>query len=195
MQGHYLFTDYCAGQLYTLKDNGAGGFDQLQVNSSGNFGYVAFGEDSAGEVYIADIGGEIFRLVDPCDVVTPTVTANGAVLECSASASYYWYMDGAIIAGANASAYTPSAPGEYHCLVDDGAGCAVESNLIDYGILGGVLGCTYSDASNYNSMSSLDDGSCLFDFINTCPADLDNNGIVNTVDLLMMLGAFGLICP
>lgn len=195
MQGHYLFTDYCAGQLYTLKDNGLGGFDELEVNSSGNFGYVAFGEDANGEVYLADIGGEIYRLVDPCDASTPTVTANGGDLDCTASDSYYWYMDGTIIAGANASTYTPSAAGQYYCVVDDGVGCAVESNSVDYAILGGVLGCTYFDAVNYDSMASLDDGSCSFSFIDTCPADLDDNGLVNTADLLMMLGSFGFICP
>jgi glucose/arabinose dehydrogenase len=195
MQGHYIFTDYCAGQLYSLKDDGAGGFDQLTVNSTGNFGYVSFGEDANGEIYVADLSGQVYRLVDPCDDVTPTISVAGGDLVCTAGPSYYWYLDGNILAGANASSYTPTVAGQYSCVVDNGAGCAVESNILDYAFLGGVLGCTYSDATNYDSAASLDDGTCLFDFINDCPADLDDNGIVNTADLLFMLGAFGEICP
>ena len=56
-------------------------------------------------------------------------------------------------------------------------------------------GCTYADASNYNATASADDGSCLFDIANPCPADLNEDGTVTTADLLLFLGAFGSICP
>ena len=54
-------------------------------------------------------------------------------------------------------------------------------------------GCTYPEASNYNSSSLTDDGTC--EFTNDCPADLNNDGSVNTTDLLDFLAAFGVICP
>ena len=55
-------------------------------------------------------------------------------------------------------------------------------------------GCTYADASNYDSAASNDDGSCEFDFANPCPADLNEDGSVTTADLLQFLGAFGTVC-
>jgi hypothetical protein len=53
-------------------------------------------------------------------------------------------------------------------------------------------GCTYPDADNYDPIANLDDGSCVF--TNSCPADLNGDGIVNAADLLAFLGAFGTLC-
>ena len=54
-------------------------------------------------------------------------------------------------------------------------------------------GCTYPEASNYNSSSLIEDGTC--EFTNDCPSDLNNDGSVNTADLLEFLSAFGVVCP
>lgn len=57
------------------------------------------------------------------------------------------------------------------------------------------FGCTYGDAVNYDAGATSDDGTCIFECDpNTCPADLDNNGVVNSSDLLSFLAAFGSIC-
>lgn len=55
-------------------------------------------------------------------------------------------------------------------------------------------GCTYVDATNYSANASTDDGSCIFDLQNPCPADLNQDGSVTTADLLQFLGAFGTVC-
>lgn len=57
------------------------------------------------------------------------------------------------------------------------------------------LGCTYADATNYDMDASIDDGSCMFELGSDCPEDLNNNGQVDTPDLLNLLGAFGSACP
>ena len=69
---------------------------------------------------------------------------------------------------------------------EDNGSC---SNLI-------VLGCTYEDASNYNQVANVDDGSCDFDGTGTndCPADLDGDGSITTTDLLSFLASFGANC-
>jgi hypothetical protein len=54
-----------------------------------------------------------------------------------------------------------------------------------------VSGCTYPNASNYNPNATDDDGSCNF----ACPGDLNNDGIINTSDLLLFLSFFGQNCP
>lgn len=55
------------------------------------------------------------------------------------------------------------------------------------------LGCTYEDADNYDASATVDDGSCTFS--NDCPADLNEDGLVNSADLLDFLGQFGTACP
>jgi hypothetical protein len=68
-------------------------------------------------------------------------------------------------------------------------------------------GCTYTNASNYYPLDdegnpitdgfvppSVDDGTCVFDLSNPCPADINEDGSVTTADLLVFLGAFGTVC-
>ena len=56
-------------------------------------------------------------------------------------------------------------------------------------------GCTDSTAANYSLVFGVDDGSCL-NVANdlSCPEDLTQDGLVNTMDLLLFLGAYGSQC-
>ena len=56
-------------------------------------------------------------------------------------------------------------------------------------------GCTYPTAQNYQPEATIDDQSCLFptEDEGACP-DLDGDASVATSDLLIFLAAFGLIC-
>jgi hypothetical protein len=48
-------------------------------------------------------------------------------------------------------------------------------------------GCNDPDATNYNADAGKDDGSCLFEIANNCPADISGDGLINTSDLLNAL--------
>jgi hypothetical protein len=61
-------------------------------------------------------------------------------------------------------------------------------------VVSGVPGCTYPAASNFSLEAEVDDGSCLFDFENTCPADINDDGLINSNDLLDLLAAYGTVC-
>ncbi len=58
--GLYFFADYCSGEIATYNPSS----NQVIYNSfSGNFS--SFGEDSNGELYVADLGsGTIYRIID-----------------------------------------------------------------------------------------------------------------------------------
>jgi len=69
-----------------------------------------------------------------------------------------------------------------------------DCNLCDFS---SCLGCTYTDANNYNALALIDDGSCIFP-ISDCPQDIapigNPDGIINTADLLALLAVFGTTC-
>jgi hypothetical protein len=65
LAGGYLFSDYCGGDVWAFDAAtalSAGQVEHVLVGSSGiNPG--SFGEDEAGELYLAGQGGEILRIV------------------------------------------------------------------------------------------------------------------------------------
>jgi len=70
LQGTYFFADYCSAQIWSLKYNGAAVSDfttrtgELAPGLGQSIGTItSFGEDNAGEVYLVDQGGEIFKIV------------------------------------------------------------------------------------------------------------------------------------
>jgi hypothetical protein len=67
----------------------------------------------------------------------------------------------------------------------------IEDGSCDYT---SCAGCTYALAPEYNPLATIDDGSCTVDVIDSCPEDLTGDGLVNTQDLLLFLGAFGGTC-
>jgi len=59
MVGYYFAADLCSGKIFTVDQDG-------DLIDHGGFGgtWVTFGEDVEKELYIADIGGDIFRVTD-----------------------------------------------------------------------------------------------------------------------------------
>jgi hypothetical protein len=111
---------------------------------------------------------------------------NGAPLSGGGNAG----LDGDLIFSVGAGACVVGCTEPVACNYDPAANIN-DCNICEYS---SCLGCTYVGASNYDAAAGIDDGSCLFDLSNPCPADLNEDGIVNTTDLLLFLGAFGTIC-
>jgi glucose/arabinose dehydrogenase len=63
IQGHYFFSDYCAGGLRSLTVSGgaAQNVREWTVPATGNVS--SFGEDANGELYVVSHGGTIWRIV------------------------------------------------------------------------------------------------------------------------------------
>jgi len=59
-QGIYLFGDYCSGNIWGLAN--IGGTWQSDLFFQSGFMITSFGEDEAGEVYLADHSGQVYRL-------------------------------------------------------------------------------------------------------------------------------------
>lgn len=72
--GHYLFADFGSGNFWTTLPDGQGGGVTTLRGKLGASNPSTFGEDAAGELYVADYGGTIYRVKDIAPVVTPSAT-------------------------------------------------------------------------------------------------------------------------
>ena len=63
LQGSYLFGDFCSGELFAVSvgNGGAAGSEPRVLRKSG-MRISSFGEDEAGEVYVVDHRGSLFRI-------------------------------------------------------------------------------------------------------------------------------------
>ena len=66
LQGIYVFGDFCSGNIWGLENTGSGWESGLLASPS--YRISAFGEDQAGELYLADLsGGSIYQIVPQID--------------------------------------------------------------------------------------------------------------------------------
>lgn len=62
LNGIYFFSDYCTGTIWGMARNASGAWQMRKLLDSGAQ-VSSFGEDEAGEVYVIDLGGRIFQLI------------------------------------------------------------------------------------------------------------------------------------
>ena len=55
-------------------------------------------------------------------------------------------------------------------------------------------GCTFPGSINFDPAALIDDGTCEFEIIEPCYGDLNQDGVVGTLDLLDFLSAYGYAC-
>jgi glucose/arabinose dehydrogenase len=65
LQGQYVFTDLCSGNLWAIDAAAAmaDGTAEPVIYGNANITPTGFGQDEAGELYIVNAGGQVFRLV------------------------------------------------------------------------------------------------------------------------------------
>lgn len=190
MQGYYLFTDYCAGDFRAISMDD--GFNVSTVLDNQGFGFVAFGENQNQELFVANINGTVYRIEDTCGSDLATISAENNSLITNGEGEVYWFQDDMLLSESG-NTYTPQSSGNYYAVVEMTNGCFRKSNSVEWVVLSGIPGCTYANASNYNSEAIVDDGSCVF--VSSCPADINLDGSVNSGDLLDFLGSYGTTCP
>jgi glucose/arabinose dehydrogenase len=80
MQGVYIYTDFCSGKIWGLRPNGDDTFTNETLFSGDGGQYSSFGEDLAGELYLAALNdGRIYRVVDTSFVSSTTDPAAMAI--------------------------------------------------------------------------------------------------------------------
>lgn len=61
LKGGYIFTDECTGLVWAV-DSAKSGQQALVQVAAASSGIAGFGEDEAGELYAADLGGQIYKI-------------------------------------------------------------------------------------------------------------------------------------
>ncbi len=156
LAGRYLYADYCHGKIWTIKPDGSGGWENEELFSNGQYDISTFGEDAAGNVYLARLSAGIIYKVgtefsaddlisydEPNDILSATEGYEG----------YQWYKDGTPINGATNSTLeeaSTNGSGEYHCEITYNLGtCTMPStplSIMGVGTVGieGLLGFHFS---------------------------------------------------
>ncbi len=75
--GKYVFADFGSGRLWALTEVSPGQWQREQLLATG-LSISSFGEDDNGEVYVVDLGGSVWRIVEP-GAPQPAVNAGGVV--------------------------------------------------------------------------------------------------------------------
>ncbi len=64
LNGKYLYADYCSGEIYLTQNNGSSSWGTT-LAANKNYSITTFGQDVAGELYLADAkSGTIYRVTD-----------------------------------------------------------------------------------------------------------------------------------
>ncbi|MBL7943717.1 MAG: PQQ-dependent sugar dehydrogenase [Flavobacteriales bacterium] len=199
MYGYYILTDYCEGGMHTLYPNGLGGYIKYEADAGPGFGNVALGTSSSGEMYLANVGGTIYKVTDACGSFNPQLTSDGDgnLLATDGESQYWWWHNGTMVTGTGAvSSYAPTLEGTWYATVNNGSGCTRKTNELQWVIAEGVPGCTYADALNYDPAAGVDDGSCLWAVMG-CTDEAANNydAGANTDDGSCLYGMAGCLEP
>lgn len=81
LYGTYIYADYCSGKIWGLKKQSCGTWLNEQIFNGPSNEYTTFGEDAAGEIYVAAIGdGKIFKISSTCNTSYNATVSNA----CSA---------------------------------------------------------------------------------------------------------------
>jgi uncharacterized protein (TIGR03437 family) len=141
LRGLYLYGDYCSGRIWGLERQG-GTWSNRQLLASG-FGITTFGEDEAGEIYVANAGnGSIHRIEGSR---APRFTAAGVVNAASFSAG--------IVPGSLATVFAAGVRDEEGSLVAQRVPLSSELGGVSVSV-GGIPAPLYS-ISNVNGQEQV----------------------------------------
>lgn len=62
LTGKYIFGDFCSGRMWTLTETNTGEWERAEIFDGPSSSWSTFGEDNTGEVYVASLAGEIYKI-------------------------------------------------------------------------------------------------------------------------------------
>lgn len=88
LDGTYFYADYCSGQAFSFKYDGANQteFQSRTFEIGGGFGIVSFGLDAYGEMYLVRQGGTVEKIVRADGMLSEDCDENGIEDACQIAA-------------------------------------------------------------------------------------------------------------
>ncbi len=131
LYGRYLYTDYCSGEIRSIRAAEGGGWLDESLLPVAPYGNTCIGVNAAGELFLANqVNQTIFKLVDHCPMPAPTLTADGATLTCSEAQNYTWFLDGETIPEATGPVLEAPANGSYWVVAEMGDNCIFTTDTV-----------------------------------------------------------------
>ena len=62
IKGWYIYGDFCTGIIWRIRRGSDGRMHRVQLQDT-SLSISSFGEGVTGEVYVADLNGDVYRLV------------------------------------------------------------------------------------------------------------------------------------
>jgi uncharacterized repeat protein (TIGR03806 family) len=127
--GRYVFGDFISGRIWRLNPNGSGGFTSEELLDT-NHAISSFGEANDGELYVVDINGGLYRVVDGGggQPGQPPVAAQLSATGCVSQQNPALPASGLIPYSVAASFWSDSATKERWLAVPNGTTIQVESD-------------------------------------------------------------------
>jgi hypothetical protein len=108
MVGRYFFTDYCSGNFWDMDTSN---FSVTMHTNLTGFGYVSFGEAIDGELYVANLDGTIYHLVDASGPTpTPSATSTNTATATNTGTPTSTATAGATVTPTSISLGTATSP-------------------------------------------------------------------------------------
>ncbi len=168
LEGTYFFADYCYSSIWSLRYDGNSTYDyvnrtsQLSPDQGSISSISGFGVDAAGEIYICDLGGEVFKIIPTPATGACCIGTDGTCINIYES-------------NCNAGGGTWLGP---NTVCSDG-GCDPNDCPAD------VNGDGTVGVSDILEMIN-DWGPC-----SNCASDVNGDGVVDVSDMLEVVGAWG----
>jgi hypothetical protein len=150
LYGYYMYTDYCDDRIRLTKNNYDGTFTTYDLGAvAGNGGFVTFGEDYRGELYVAfntstPFNNPIIEIkkigATGCSPTAAIISLEDTMNLCAGDAyptlsaiyhpenTYQWLKDGVAIAGATSADLVTIEDGAYTVQVTNPNACSNTSN-------------------------------------------------------------------
>ena len=65
LAGHYFYADHCRGWIRSFRYQNGRAVDARRWNIAESLSPTSFGTDGAGELHVASLSGEVYRIVPP----------------------------------------------------------------------------------------------------------------------------------
>lgn len=172
LQGTYFFADYCTNKIWSFRYEGGSVTDyqdrtsELDPSGSQSITSISgFGEDANGEIYICDLGGEVFKILSEGITGACCIGSSGTCVDIYES---------------NCNAGGGTWMGE---------GTTCDSGVCDPNPCEGDV-----DGSGSVDVTDLLAVIAAWGDCDGCSADTNDDGVVNVTDLLAIIAAWG-PCP